>query len=70
MICIIDCSNCIHKRPLKDGWDLCCDAFPDGIPIGFPFGLVKEMKECNNGIGYEEKAFAKHAARRLQNKDK
>ena len=51
---IIDCRNCIHERPLKDGWKFCCDAFPEGTPLGFEFGLVKEKKECNNGIGYEE----------------
>ena len=55
MIGIIDCRNCIHERPLKDGWRFCCDAFPEGTPLGFEFGLVKEKKECNNGIGYEEK---------------
>ncbi len=55
MICIDDCSTCKHKRPLKDGWRFVCDAFPDGAPKGFPFGKAKEMKECNNGIGYEPK---------------
>ena len=54
MTYINDCRNCKHKRPLKDGWDFCCDAFPNGMaPRDFPFGKVKEMKECNNGIGYE-----------------
>ena len=55
MIGIIDCRNCIHERPLKDGWKFCCDAFPEGTPLGFEFGLVKEKPECNNGIRYEEK---------------
>lgn len=55
MICIIDCRNCKHKRPLKDGWRCCCDAFPDGVPMGFDYGSVKEKKECNKGIGYEPK---------------
>ena len=54
MISIIDCRKCKHERPLKDGWNCCCDAFPDGIPTGFNFGAVKEAKECNNGIGFEE----------------
>ena len=54
MISIIDCRKCKHERPLKDGWNCCCDAFPDGIPMGFNFGAVKEAKECNNGIGFEE----------------
>jgi len=55
MICINDCYKCKHERPLKDGWMACCDAFPDGAPIGFPYGEVREMKECNNGIGFEPK---------------
>lgn len=54
MISIIDCRKCKHERPLKDGWNCCYDAFPDGIPMGFNFGAVKEAKECNNGIGFEE----------------
>lgn len=55
MICITDCGNCIHSRPLIDGWLDCCDAFPDGIPVGFDYSKVKELPECNNGIGYEPK---------------
>lgn len=54
MIYFDDCFTCIHKRPLKDNWDFCCDAFPNGmVPNDFPFGKVKELKECNSGIGYE-----------------
>ena len=56
MICISDCFECKHQRDkLLDGWIPCCDAFPDGIPLDFKFGKVKEMKECNNGIGFEKK---------------
>lgn len=48
--------ECKHQRDkLLDGWIPCCDAFPDGIPLDFKFGKVKEMKECNNGIGFEKK---------------
>ena len=55
MICIVDCGKCKHhKKFLLDGWKPCCDAFPNGIPMNFNFGKVKEMKECNNGIGHEE----------------
>lgn len=53
MICINDCGNCKHQRPLIDGWLDCCDAFPDGIPMDFDYSKVKDMKECNNGIGFE-----------------
>lgn len=53
MIYIPDCVTCKHQRDLLDGWEFCCDAFPEGAPYDFKFGLVKQMKECNNGIGYE-----------------
>lgn len=55
MICVVDCGNCKHQSKLLDGWRPCCDAFPDGIPMDFDFGKVKEIKECNNGIGFEPK---------------
>lgn len=55
MICIDACSSCKHERELLDGWRFCCDAFPQGAPLDFPFGKVKELKECNNGIGYTPK---------------
>lgn len=54
MIAISDCNKCKHKRERK-GFQMCCDAFPDGIPYSFDDEKVKEMKECNNGIGYEPK---------------
>lgn len=54
MICISACVDCIHRRDYKkDGWIPTCDAFPDGMPLDFDIGKVKELKECNNGIGYE-----------------
>ena len=44
MICISDCFECKHQRDkLLDGWIPCCDAFPEGIPLDFKFGKVKEM---------------------------
>lgn len=55
MIYITDCANCKHALPLKDGWIDCCDAFPNGVPFDFDYSKVKEIKECNNGIGYEPK---------------
>ena len=56
MICIDDCATCVHNRLTKiDGWKPACDAFPEGIPLGFPTGNAKNLKECNNGIGYEPK---------------
>lgn len=56
MIYISDCCECKYQRDeLLDGWIPCCDAFPDGIPLNFKFGKAKELKECNNGIGFEKK---------------
>lgn len=54
MICVVDCGECKHQRELLDGWRACCDAFPDGIPLDFDFSKVKQINECNNGIGFEE----------------
>ena len=58
MICVDDCGYCKHERPLKDGWKWSCDAFPEAtgwLPKGFNFSKVKEIKICNNGIGFEPK---------------
>lgn len=56
MICVNDCGWCKHINDKKlDGWRPCCEAFPDGIPFDFDYSKVKEIKECNNGIGYEPK---------------
>lgn len=55
MVYITDCANCIHQGSLIDGWRSCCDAFPNGRPFDFDYSKVKEIKECNNGIGYEPK---------------
>ena len=53
MTMLCDCDKCKHKRANK-GFQMCCDAFPDGIPYDFDETVVKELKECNNGIGYED----------------
>jgi hypothetical protein len=48
------CSKCIHKRDNINGWICACDAFPEGIPDGVLFWKnMQNVKECNNGIGYE-----------------
>ena len=54
MIRISDCAYCIHRRENK-GYQMTCDAFPEGVPYEFDDNNVKEIKECNNGIGYKEK---------------
>ncbi len=55
MICIDDCAYCKHNRDeMKDGWIPTCDAFPDGIPYEhITNNDVKNIKECNNGVGFE-----------------
>lgn len=56
MICVdYPCDDCIHKREKIDDWKPACDAFPEGTPDEFLFRKSKEIKECNNGIGYEPK---------------
>ena len=55
MICVVDCGECKHQRKLLNGWRACCDAFPYGIPFDFDFSKARQLKECNNGIGFEEK---------------
>ncbi len=55
MTCVNDCYLCKHEHELKDGWFWTCDAFPNGHPKDFNFSKVKEMTQCNNGIGFEPK---------------
>lgn len=54
MITLAWCDDCKHITG-KIGFMPKCDAFPDGIPYGFDNGRDKELKVCNNGIGYEKK---------------
>lgn len=58
MICVdCACDSCIHQRENIDGWKCACDAFPEGISKKFLFEIdPRKIKECNNGIGYEEKS--------------
>lgn len=53
----LPCGNCKHIHSVKkDGWIPVCDAFPDGIPgENLLYKTIDELKECNNGIGYEPK---------------
>ena len=53
MVCVSICDTCIHQRENIDGWKCCCDAFPEGYPSDFTESNARELKECNNGIGYE-----------------
>ena len=54
MIGLSWCDDCKHKTG-KIGFMPTCDAFPDGIPYEFDNYRDKELKTCNNGIGYEKK---------------
>lgn len=57
MICIdYPCDSCIHQRENIDGWKCACDAFPDGTPDWIYRTNIRNLKECNNGIGYEKKS--------------
>ena len=56
MIMLSDCDKCIHEHEeLLDGWNMACDAFPDGIPYELVFGDAEIRSECNNGIRFEKK---------------
>ena len=58
------CDQCSHRMKNADGWKAVCDAFPDGIPIDLMFKSdPSKLKECNNGIGYEEKKKSKDKQR-------
>ena len=51
------CDRCKHLFPdLLDGWNMACNAFPNGIPDKFFKDTnPSELTECNNGIKYEPK---------------
>ena len=59
MIGLSWCDDCKHKTG-KIGFMPTCDAFPDGIPYEFDTYRDKELKTCNNGIGYEKKEEKQH----------
>lgn len=52
MIRVCDCDKCKHRTGFKKGYTH-CDAFPDGVPYEHMYKDVRNMKECNNGIGFE-----------------
>lgn len=48
------CERCKNYIGLKDGWDMICKAFPDGIPGEFFKSInAAELPECANGYKYE-----------------
>ena len=47
----MECEHCYNDR---DSHKCCCEAYPDGIPREWYLsGNPKEVKECNNGIGFK-----------------
>lgn len=60
MVCVSDCAFCVHQREeKKNGWIPTCDAFPNGIPIEWDYSKVRQLNECNNGIGFEPNELCK-----------
>lgn len=54
MIKLSWCDTCKHITGMI-GFQPKCKAFPEGIPYDFDTSKDQEIKECNNGIKYEEK---------------
>lgn len=52
MIRLSDCDQCKHCTGLKNGHAI-CDAFPNGVPYDHMDKDLKQIKICNNGIGFE-----------------
>lgn len=55
MVVFSDCMECEHFcYDDRDSHKCCCEAYPDGIPREWYLnGSPKEVKECNNGIGFK-----------------
>ncbi len=52
---IPDCTSCKNFLGRENN-DLCCNAFPNGIPNDFFWGNVnvRTLKECNNNYKFED----------------
>ncbi len=48
------CDYCKHYIDAPDVKKMCCDAFPDGIPLE-KMCLEDDGSECANGIRFEDK---------------
>lgn len=54
MVVFSDCIECKHFYDDRNPYRCCCEAYPDGIPREWYLsGNPKEVKECNNGIGFK-----------------
>ena len=54
MIRFYDCDYCNHNRGMREGHPI-CDAFPNGVPYEHMDKDLKNLKECNKGIGFIKK---------------
>lgn len=54
MIKLGDCDKCKNRTGFEKGHTL-CKAFPNGVPYEHTDKDMKNLKECNNGIGFEPK---------------
>ena len=43
------CGWCKRYTGLEDGWKMCCEAFPDGLPLEF---TPDPEKPCKNEMGF------------------
>lgn len=54
------CKNFYEKQ--ENVKELCCKAFPDGIPYDHIYGTkALGAKECQNGYGFEDISVANNA---------
>ena len=54
MVVLSDCIECEHFCDDGNPHTCCCKAYPDGIPRKWYFeGRPREVKQCNNGIGFK-----------------
>lgn len=51
-----NCDGCKYRhKELKDGWNVVCDAYPNGIPCAVIASFDKELvKDCGGGYKYEK----------------
>jgi len=54
MVVFSDCMECEHFCYDGNSHTCCCEAYPDGIPRKWYLeGRPREVKQCNNGIGFK-----------------
>lgn len=54
MVVFSDCMECEHFCYDGNSHKCCCEAYPDGIPRKWYLeGRPREVKQCNNGIGFK-----------------